>query len=202
MTVAVEVLDHQASARALLTDMFRGKPVIEGLLDSFTGQVQELEVAVFDVILLRLLPNAALAQLDTLGALVGEPREGRSDTDYREAIKLRIRVNRAQGKAEDVIHTASISTDHNFQYDEWFPAGWEVTSFNIPSPNSLARLLGEAKAAGTRGTLVSSIWPVDENFVWDSVYGGVSPTPGQYNTVYGGGITPFYVMTICEECVP
>lgn len=175
--------EHVAEARALLTSAFNGKTVIQGMLDSYIGGVQSLEIAIFDVIELRLLDNATDAQLDTLGALVGETRQGRDDSTYREAIRLRIRVNRSQGRAEDVIQVAKIATDDNFTYTEVFPAGWEVETFDTVAPNTVAHLLGQTKAAGTRGVLVYTMWPFSETFRWASVYGGTD-TPDYFGSTY------------------
>ncbi len=184
--MAVPVIDtsHVVEARAKLTDFFRGQHVVQGILDSWIQQVQLLENAVFDVIDKRMLDAATFAQLDSLGSLVGEPRLGRPDDIYREAIRLRILVNRSQGRAEDVIKVAGIATADNFTYEEVGTANWEVTAFeSVIWPVLLAHLLGQTKAAATRGLVIYSTWPAAEDFVFGSD-AGTAPNERNLGTVY------------------
>lgn len=190
---------HVTEARELIIDQFRGRRVIQGILDAVVGETQALEDATFDVIMKRLLTDATDAQLDSLGDLVGEPRLARDDDPYRAAILLRIRVNRSQGKAEDIIQTAAIYTDNDFAYVEIYPAGFYVSAFDIEAAAIFRRMLGQAKAAGTRGVLVSSDWSADENFVYGSVYGTVSNAKG-FGSVYTSDIVSKF--TSAQEMKP
>ncbi len=183
--IPVTETDHAGTGRAHLIDQYRGQHAIRGILGSLMSQVQLVEDAIFAMILGRILDNAVNAQLDSVGDLVGEKRQGRGDTEYREAIRLRIRVNRSQGKAEDIIRVADISTGGDFLYREFYPAGCEVTALDIPAPKTLQGVIKQTRAATTRGILISSNWPVAQDFVWDSVYGGVPDAYG-FNSVYGG----------------
>lgn len=155
-----------ADAKALLISQFRGKPAIEGFLSAWIAPLQELENVLWDVINLRVLSVATNAQLDTLGDLVGEPRLGRTDTDYRAAIRVRIKVNRSKGQSEDVLQVAKL-LDAACTYDEFAPLAWEVTSWNPSSPGDFIRLLTQAKAAGSYGNLVTASWPVADVMVWE-----------------------------------
>ncbi len=185
--IPVQETDHAGTGRALLIDQFRGQHAIRGILGSLMAQVQEIEDATFETIAGRILDGASDAQLDSLGDLVGETRQGRGDTEYREAIRLRIRVNRSQGRAEDVIQVASISTEGVYLYREFYPAGFEVDAFDLPAPRTLQGLIKETRAVATRGILVSSNWPTSENFVYGSVYGAVTGENG-FGSVYDGSL--------------
>lgn len=181
MPIPVTNPNHKQEARDLLTDQFKNRTVTVGILDSVSDQVQLLETAVFDVIEKRKLDDATFAQLDSLGDLVGEARQGRTDDAYREAIRLRIRVNRANGKAEDVIVVTSLATHgHEFDYREIFPAGFEVELLDIPAPQSLATLIKASRAAGSKGVLISSDWDAFDTFILDYDGGGVA-TPGAFS---------------------
>jgi len=127
---------------------------VQKLLSVLLAPIQALEAVAWDVINLRILDNASGDGLDQLGAIVGESRDARSDTDYRAAIRIRIRVNRSQGKAEDVIAVATLAAVNSTPaYTESYPAGWEVVINNLPGGLQIARLLGLTKAAGTAGIL-------------------------------------------------
>lgn len=122
---------YQEKALGYLTSMFKGRPVIEGLLKVISGRGQDLEDQLWAVINGRLLGtvyvptplydegeayqpdlfgaldtevalDAEGAQLDVLGALVLQPRYGMSDADYILWLKARIRALRTIGTAKDV----------------------------------------------------------------------------------------------------
>jgi hypothetical protein len=178
---------HVTEALKLLIDQFKGQPVIVGILTSWTNRIQELEDALFDVITKRILDDAADAQLDSIGDLVGEEREGRGDSDYREAIRLKIRVNRSKGKSEDIVQVTNQATGGSFSYAEYFPASFWVFAYNVLSAKSLAQALHKTKAAGTGGMLVFTEWPHTEDLILDSVHGGVSGPRGP-GSVYDSSI--------------
>lgn len=166
---------HTAQALALLIDQFKGRPVIEGILASWTNRVQELEDALVAVAVSRLLGSAVDAQLDSLGDLVGEARKGRSNDIYREAIRLRVKVNRANGKAEDVIQTVNIATlGADFDYREIYPAGFEIEALPLPAPQSTATLIKQTRSAGVKAVLISGTWDAGDYFILDWDGGGVT----------------------------
>lgn len=166
---------HTTQALALLVDQFKGRPVIEGILASWTNRVQALENALVAVATARLLAGAVDAQLDSLGDLVGEPRKGRANDIYREAIRLRVKVNRANGKAEDVIQTVNIATlGADFDYREIYPAGFEIEALDLPAPQSTAALIKQTRAAGVKAVLITGTWDSGDYMILDWDGGGVT----------------------------
>jgi hypothetical protein len=83
---------------------------LRAVLSAFLSEVQGLENTVFDVIVSRLIGFAKGVQLDMLGRFVGENRLGRSDTDYRAAIRLKTYINGSSGRPEDLILIARAIT--------------------------------------------------------------------------------------------
>jgi len=149
-----------ADSVELLTDGFRGRLVIEGLLKALTRRVQELETLTWELTQAKLWANAAGVWLDNIGRIVGEPRLLRSDAEYRIAIQVRILVNRSKGRAEDMIKIARLIASANGNtlpavYREGFPLDFEVEIIPLPGAQYAARLLGQARAATAYGTLVS-----------------------------------------------
>jgi hypothetical protein len=68
-------------------------PNLNKYVEAFALQVQDLEDAITEVMLQDLLTFAEGENLDTIGDLVGAPRLGLSDEDYREAIEFQVFVN-------------------------------------------------------------------------------------------------------------
>jgi hypothetical protein len=171
----IPVASHAAEARSLLTALFANKAKVVAVLNSLTWHLDELEAVYQAIISCRLLANSPTGDaLDQLGAIVGEARAGRSDVDYLTAVRLRIRVNRSQGTAEDIIQIANLIGPAD--YEESANYHWTVTIYNTPSARILIDLLGRAKAAGSYGVVrYSTTWPVADNLTYESVYG---PVPG------------------------
>jgi hypothetical protein len=167
--------NHRDDARALFTDQFRGRKNIQGLSDSFAVSIQTIEGMLWDVINKRSLTYGSGDQLDQIGKLVGEPRNNRNDPNYVLGILLRIRVNRSQGLAEDVIQVAYQALPANPPvYTEVYPAAFYLTVYNLTAgqATNLVRIFGKTRASGVRGLLTYSVTPLASNFLWSSRSGG------------------------------
>lgn len=185
--MSTPVIDNNDVQEAidLLTSMFKGQPNIEGILKSIVAEIQTFENAVFVYLAGIQLVNAVGDALDKYGKIVDEPRNGRLDPEYRQGILIRIAVNDSQGKAEDLLNIAALAFGvGNFSYDEGLIASWELYALDSIGFPFISRDFHDAKAAGTRGVVIYSTWPTDEDFVYSSVYGAVSNAKG-YSSTYG-----------------
>jgi hypothetical protein len=97
-----------AQGLARLTGAFGQKPNVRAWLAACLQPAQDLEDATWQVLGARFLASATRytlpetnAVFDTIGALVGQPRNGYSDSDYVSLIYLRIAVNRSLGRTTD-----------------------------------------------------------------------------------------------------
>lgn len=97
------VTNHQQAAKNRLREQYKGKPIIEGLLDSWTGQIQDLEQVFIDLSTKRSLVASEGIQLDLLGELLDVLRQGKTDAAYRIALRAKIAKNFSRGTPEDVI---------------------------------------------------------------------------------------------------
>ena len=195
--------DHKTDARALFTDQFRGRKVLQGLIDSWCVAIQAVETMLWQVINARTIANAVGDQLDKNGALVGEARQGRNDANYKPAISLRIRVNRSNGEAEDVLQVLTLAqTVSSFliTYLEVYPAGFYVTAFNLAIIPTIARAIGKARAAGSRGVLVTSNWLPATNFEFGSTVGGAVAGQLGFSDKVSSTLTSKFVSA--QECSP
>jgi hypothetical protein len=137
-----------------LIDFWKDKPKVQGLLKSQLREIQEIEDVAFQLLNERNVTDAVGAQLDVIGNLVGEQREGREDEPYRQAILLRISINRSDGTPPvilDILNLISGSPIPNLF--EHFPASFHAYVDRGASHN-LARTLKEVSAAGVDTRLI------------------------------------------------
>lgn len=81
---------------------------IQKLLDAILLPMQDVEDALQQCLTDRTLETATGINLDVIGRLVGELRQGQSDDDYRISIQARVASNRSSGTMEDLIRVAKI----------------------------------------------------------------------------------------------
>lgn len=168
--------EHVVEARALLVEQFKNKAVLGGFLDCLSRRVQDLENVFWQIIDSRILATATNAQLDTIGKLANEGRDGRDDDDYRAAIRLRIRVSRSKGRIADIIDVAILATPAGTpRVTEYSFLGFEVEVYGQPGERYVAQLLNLTRAASSYGLLVGSDLPWADVLAYDDA---VSPVAG------------------------
>lgn len=123
------------------------------IMEGFVLPVQEAEESVWTLYWNMRLPNAVGISLDFLGRVVGEKRAGRVDDDYRVAIRTRILVNNSKGRIEDLIAIVESMLPNNTigVAEYWPPAlSFVVGDIGAVTPDTIFRMLSQAKAAGVR----------------------------------------------------
>lgn len=118
------ITTHAADAKARLLQQFKDKANIEALLDAINVEVQRYEDEVMDLSDVLDIDLMGGVNLDNIGKIVGQPREGRSDADYRVAIRAKIGVNYSSGTPDEVIASFErITGSTDVTYAEDYPAG-------------------------------------------------------------------------------
>lgn len=166
--IPAPITNHVARAIERLTDQYKGRPVIEALLSVFAKRGQEFEDLLWQVISAQLLPpygTASGVQLDQIGRKVGELREGRSDSDYLVAIRVRARANISKGRSEDLLDVARLA-GAAVEFIELAPLGWEMTIFNVSGERWLARILKSAKMICSAGQVIG-MGNQSNALIWD-----------------------------------
>lgn len=97
-----KITDYGLRAVQLLLGQFRRSPKIVALAEILSEQYQDLENDAHACITDRMLSVAEGVQLDQYGAIVGWPRLGFGDDDYRRLIAVAIAINTSDGGAETV----------------------------------------------------------------------------------------------------
>jgi hypothetical protein len=115
-------------------EQFEDKPNIVGTLDAFLQETQKVEDLAFEVNSAFDLDTAVGGQLDVIGRLVGESRQGKSDELYRAALRNRITANSANGTINNILSIVRNSLGPSVSYpnlintmgNPYNPEGWNT----------------------------------------------------------------------------
>lgn len=187
---------HVAIGLGRLVSRYQGQPNITKLLTSYLKEVQAAENMLWDVLTLRNIASGVGDQLDQIGKIVGQPRDGLDDTGYRVAIGLRILANRSSGRTSDVQKLAQalasgFTADLNgkVEYYEAPVYSFSVGVWNQTHPEIAASLFTEARAQTSRGVMHYSTWADGNDFEWGSRYdaaAGQGTWGSRYDSTVGG----------------
>lgn len=170
--------DQVATALSRLPQQFRSsaQPNIEAFMRILAAPLQDVQRAALDVLLLRTIDTAVGAQLDWLGRVVGQPRDGVVDDElYRRYLRARIATNRSKGRFVDLIKIARLVVDEDSLRVVALNEGTatvRVRLADIAVASDVAAVLilflREAKTAGVRLVLEYSEHTPDTTFTLDT----------------------------------
>lgn len=134
----------------LLYQFQESSPKLVEFIMAFLYQSNELEDLYQEIFKSRDLEQAEGVMLDTIGVLVGEFRNNRNDTDYRNAIKTRIGVNTSSGTIEDLIAVLKLLYGEDVEIIITRDGSASISLFlGIPEPEKdIKPLIQQAMAAG------------------------------------------------------
>jgi hypothetical protein len=157
--------DSVQRAFGRLPGQFKGKVKLQKFLTGLVEPFQDLEDSLHRLQTEMNLYTAVGAQLDQLGELVGQPREGRNDADYRLWIQAKTVVNRSTSTIDDNLKVLSLITP-NSTYDlHEFPQAYLVYVYGLEvSASAVYAILSLIKAAGIGFGLVYSVLPQETTF--------------------------------------
>lgn len=147
------ITDHKERALARLLEQFKDKARLNKLIEILSRPFQELEDVYWQLYVSRRLSDAVGDQLDQLGKIVAQTRDGNDDETYRAYIRVKIRILKSRGRADDLLVIARLLGDTlPIRLDEVFPAMALIRYDGVPSidPNLIYKLLRRAKAGGVR----------------------------------------------------
>lgn len=183
---------HCEAGKALLIAQYRGKPRIAALLCSYLDRVQAVDDATATLYEHGLsLETAQGVHLDLIGKIVREARDGRTDEAYRRGLRVRVLVNRSQGRIRDLIGIAALYEGDGvtIRIREYQPARVVVYMGGIVStdPDGLHKRLRQAKAAGVALQTVTHPAPPSGARIF--LLGNGAASADQTNTTTGLGWT-------------
>lgn len=156
ITKVTQITDHRARAAAMFYRQFRNSPKLKAYFDAWMVQVQELEDALW-ALLVDTLETAIGAQLDQIGAVLKFGRGVLNDATYRLALRAVILARKSTGTPEDLIAVARTFLDTiTFDYTEGSASVVIEPHAKIPfEPTALLSLLKIAKSGGIQLDLIS-----------------------------------------------
>lgn len=102
-----QILNHVERALALLPSQFAESTNLRALITAFAEIAQDIEDDTWACIEDRMLDTAEGAQLDQYGKVLGQPRDGLSDDDFRALLGIRILANRSNGQADVILRVVA-----------------------------------------------------------------------------------------------
>ena len=194
--MAIERVDHEKeSQRQLLSQYFtRDTPKLRAVLKSFTDEIQAIHEDIIYLERMLFLDEAEGVFLDIAGELVVEPRNGRSDDVYREAIRVKAAVNRFSGTVDDLLTLIRLSYDGPSGARYTHPGGptadivVEAPLANLrPSLERFQQNLNRAKPAGREVFVHFNAGLAGSGFRFDTEGQGLDDG-GLYGTIADGQI--------------
>lgn len=155
------VTDYVEQGLARLIGQYKDRPRMAAFLTALLNRTQERENATQDVLQLRLLANATAAQLDTIGKIVGQPRNGQLDDVYRVYIGARIIINRCHGWRVTLLTMLRLIEPAQFRYSESYPATAIVHYTDAPAASKTV-LVDLAKQALSGGVALEMIFDTNQ----------------------------------------
>jgi hypothetical protein len=168
-----------ADAIRRLISQFRsgtsGEPIndFEKLVRSYVDELQALDTAATDLLVLTTLDGAEGVQLDGLGQIIGLERNGLDDDLYQSLLRAYIRVNTSAGTIEQINEIVRLATntsvaDQFFRLNEGSPAEFEVQctgQLGTGLGAIAAEAMYQGKPAGVHGVFI--YWETTSPFVFD-----------------------------------
>lgn len=157
MAVPVTI-NHREQGKSRLLHIFKDKPSILALLDTYMKQYNSLELVVYQLLETRNLSDLESVDgvyLDEVGDIVGESRLGRSDADYRRGITLRIGVNNTQATPNYLMQLLKSTTESDdVRYYPHYPASYSLEFNGDQIPEEVLMEFTDASLAGVRPCLI------------------------------------------------
>lgn len=149
---------------------------IEKFLSAIIAPSQSIEDTLQQFAYERFVDTAVGAQLDIVGRIVGQEREGLADTDYRRFIRARIAANNSNGTINDllvvaflVVYDGAVGYIIDNQGVATVVLRLEDVAIPDNTANILLKFLKLTAAAGVRVILEYSTQAPSTWFVWDTV---------------------------------
>lgn len=156
------VESHVDDGAAKLSELYATKANFVAWLKALLRPLEAVEAAVQVLTRIYDIESRAGIQLDHIGEIVGQRREGRTDEVYRVWLIARVAVNRSHGLPEDFYRIGhlvldaldddpggELPADLRF-FDSEGPPGCRLTNYGpqTSDPWQVARILRELKGAG------------------------------------------------------
>lgn len=114
-TYPITKIDDYTEFTDLILSQFQDSENLKGIISAMGEVFNDLETAVFEIRSEFEIDDAIGDQLDILGSIFLEDREGRDDTEYRQAIKAKA-SRQYSGEPESIIDILKASYGATYVY--------------------------------------------------------------------------------------
>lgn len=171
MATITHQTDLLEQAKARLPEQFKNLTNSDALIAILIARYQGLEDEKYRLYTECWIDLAEGVQLDSLGELVGQPREGRTDAQYRLWIGARLSANRSNGRGDELLRILELvhGTLAGVQLIPTYPAAIRIVIDELPdlaTAQSFWGILNAAKAAGVRLLLEYTTPPAVDIFTF------------------------------------
>jgi hypothetical protein len=190
MANAYHFPDHVIAALALILEQDKTRERFKKLVSIAVTPLQDVEDVLWEIHEGRNIDSAEGVQLDQLGAIVGEFRQGRSDDVYRLWIRARGYANRAAGRPDDFLFILRLLLEPDATI-EWVQlptrdaeAYVTVTNTDIDLTQVL-EILQLVKPAGVALFFEGSAYPPEDTFAFAGPTAGAGFDVGHFSGIVG-----------------
>lgn len=166
------MLDYEALALSRLTGEFEPSTKLRALIQAIVAPLTLIETVADQLMSERWIDAAVGLQLDGAGSIVGEPRRGRDDDAYRDAIKFRVFVNISQATPGDLLRGLEMLTEPtDTQYLAVYPATAILFTNGYFVDSTTAAAMFDLYPAGVNASLAVSYADTPFRFARESAPG-------------------------------
>lgn len=150
-------ITHPEQGEERLTSQWANSPNVKALLDSWQTSLESVEDTLFDLLNERSITTAVGEQLDVIGRIVGEDRQGKSDDFYRSALMGRIVANTSDCTTEAVLTSLrTVCGTEGVNFFEHYPSELHMW-VDSGSNNNTALALDNACGAGINTRILQDL---------------------------------------------
>lgn len=165
------ITDWEGRLRGRLYEQFKGKVTWTAIVQLLGRLAQDWEDAAQSVLTIISIGDSVGAQLDNLGRIVGQPRNGLDDDTYRLYLGARIIANKSNGTAEDIYRVfRALFGALGFLYIFGGTKTFVMRVLSALTSSQVAAaltFLRDSKEAGARAILEWQEFPDAEAFVFE-----------------------------------
>lgn len=151
-----QITGYTAMVQARVLAQYQQSRRLLGIMEAGTLQADQIEDAIFQIRNGFFLATAVGVQLDTLGKIYRESRNGRTDSDYRDAIRLRA-ATAISGTPDEIIlflRNFVAGAPSDLEYQPEYPGKYVI----LTSDDSFGTgVLDSISMAGVKGMMGSPI---------------------------------------------
>ena len=172
--------------RPRLAEYLREKPTLKTLLDTLGARSVALGTVGTQLRTLRVLGSATAAQLDVVGAVVGQARATADDATYSRLINARILSNRSSGTVDEIyaVLALALPAGSTFHLTDAFPAGFnfyaDTAALSTADAYQAISFLAGIRSAAVRGLFFWRTATVPNTFTLDTALPAQSLDAGSF----------------------